>query len=330
MLKSLGIPLLLIATALSSGCATVKVKLFTDKSSPLREVTLSGSSFRKIAVLDVTGIISSRDDVSLLGEKPGILESLVARLRVAESDPYVKAILIKIDSPGGLTTASDILYHEIMSYKRRSGNPIVVSMMDVAASGGYMAALPADVITAHPTTVTGSVGVIFMRPGFSGLMEKLGLSVDVTKSGKNKDMGSPFRKATKEEEHLFQNIIDDLDKRFLALVQRHRHLTPANLALVKTARVFLAEKAKKIGLIDKICYLDGALEECRRLAGLTKDARVVVYRRSRYPNDNLYNNNTSESEVNPSMSLVDLGAFKTLGSAKSGFYAVWPPAIGGD
>jgi protease-4 len=319
---------LLIVLAISSSCATLKVKFFTDKSSPLREFTLRGSDSAKILVVDLNGVISGRDDVSLLGEHPGALESVVARLRLAESDSDVKALLLKIDSPGGLTTASDILYNELMKYKRHTGNPIVVSMMDVAASGGYMAALPADVITAHPTTVTGSVGVVFMRPGFSGLMEKLGISVDVTKSGKNKDMGSPFRKATKEEDRLFQELIDKLDERFLALVQRHRHLTPANLALVKTARVFLAEDAKKIGLVDKICYLDEALAECRRLAGLSKDARVVVYRRNRYPNDNLYNGNMSESGGNPSRSLIDLGSFNALGSLKSGFYAVWPPALG--
>lgn len=320
--------LLIIIVALSSGCATLKLKLFVDKSNPLREFTLSGNASSKILVVDITGIISSHDDVSLLGEKPGVLESVVAQLRLAETDPDIKALLLKIDSPGGTTTASDILYNEIMKYKRRTGNPIIVSMMDVAASGGYMAALPGDVITAHPTTVTGSVGVIFMRPGFSGLMEKIGISLDVTKSGKNKDMGSPFRKATKEEKKLFQDVIDKLDVRFLSLVQRHRNLTPENLKLVKTARVFLAEDAVKIGLIDKICYLDGALAECRKRAKLPKNVRVVVYRRNRYPNDNLYNTNTTASSHDASMSLFDSGILKTLGSAKSGFYAIWPPALG--
>ena len=318
---------LLLALASAAGCATLKVKLFTDKSTPLRECVISGSESPKILVIDIAGVISSHDDVTFLREKPGVLESVVSHLRLASKDPRIKAVLLKIDSPGGLTTASDILYHEIMSYKRRTGNPVVVSMLDVAASGGYMAALPADVITAHPTTVTGSVGVIFMRPGFSGLMEKLGLSVDVTKSGRNKDMGSPFRKASKEEDILFQDVIDKLDARFLDLVQRHRHLTPANLALVKTARVFIASDALKIGLIDKICYLDEAIDECRKLAKLDKDARVVVYRRTRYPNDNLYNSASSKSGVSAS-SLLDLGILNHLGTAKSGFYAVWEPALG--
>jgi protease-4 len=215
-----------------------------------------------------------------------------------------------------------------MKYKRRTGNPIVVSMMDVAASGGYMAALPADLITAHPTTVTGSVGVIFIRPGFSDLMKKIGLSVDVTKSGKNKDMGSPFRKSTEEENKLFQDVIDKLDNRFLSLVQRHRSLTPENLKLVRTARIFIAKDAVKIGLIDKICYLDGALAECRKRAKLSKNTRVIVYRRNRYPNDNLYNTTTSVSAHGASTSLIDVGIFNSLGAAKSGFYAIWAPALG--
>jgi protease-4 len=99
-------------------------------------------------------------------------------------------------------------------------------------------------------------------------------------------MGSPFRKSTEEENKLFQDVIDKLDARFLSLVQRHRNLSPENLKLVKTARVFLAKDAVKIGLVDRICYLDGALAECRKRAKLPKHTRVIVYRRNRYPNDN--------------------------------------------
>jgi protease-4 len=128
---------LFILIGLSSGCATLKLKLFVDKSHPLHEYTISGTATPKILVVDITGIISSHDDVSILGEKPGVLENVVAQLRLAENDSEIKALLLKIDSPGGMTTTSDILYNEIMKYKRRTGNPIVVSMMDVAASGGY-------------------------------------------------------------------------------------------------------------------------------------------------------------------------------------------------
>jgi protease-4 len=313
---------------LLTSCTSVKISLFTGKSEKLKEYRLSGNTKESILIIPVEGMISNSGEFSLFSEHPGMLENIKSQLESAEHNNSIKGVVLKINSPGGLVTASDILYNEIMNFKKKTGKKIVVSMMDLATSGAYMIALSGDIITAHPTTVTGSVGVIFLRPQFSGLMHKLGLGVDVTKSGINKDMGSPFRKSTEEENKLFQDVIDKLDNRFLSLVQRHRSLTPENLKLVRTARIFIAKDAVKIGLIDKICYLDGALAECRKRAKLSKNTRVIVYRRNRYPNDNLYNTTTSVSAHGASTSLIDVGIFNSLGAAKSGFYAIWAPALG--
>jgi len=316
-----------VSLAAMAGCANLKLNLFVDKSEPLLEYTLSGSGSEKILVIPIDGMITDHDEFSLLSEKPGMVENIVAQLRLAERDDRIKAVLLKIDSPGGLTTASEILYHEISEFKARTKKPIVVSMLGMATSGAYMASLPADVITAHPTTVTGSVGVIFMRPDLSGLLGKVGVEVDVTKSGPNKDMGSPFRKATPEERKTMQSLIDGLNAQFLALVKNHRNLSPEALRKIATARVFLAEDALKLGLIDKICYIDGALEECKRLGKLPKNARVVAYRRIHYHNDNIYNSSTSSHEGAPS-SLLDTGILRLMGSATGGFHSVWPVALG--
>jgi protease-4 len=210
-----------------------------------------------------------------------MVQEVVSHLRLAEKDDGVKAVLFKIDTPGGTTTASDILYHEIVAFKQRTGKKIVVCMMNLATSGGYYVSLPADVIMAHPTTVTGSIGVILMRPEVSGLMEKIGVDVQVNKSGENKDMGSPFRAITPTEENMLQELADTLGRRFVDLVKQHRQLDDQRLATVADARVFLADAAVEVGLVDKIGYLQDAIAEAKRLAALDDDARVVIYRRTR-------------------------------------------------
>jgi protease-4 len=194
--------------------------------------------------------------------------------------------------------------------------------MGVAASGGYYICLPADFILAHPTTLTGSIGVIFLRPGVSGLMGKLGLDVEVAKSGVNKDMGSPFRPPTAGEKALFQSLTDRLGQRFLQLVSTHRHPTPDALADIASARVYLAPEALALGLVDQIGYLPAALGEARRRAGLPEDSRVVVYRRQEYPDDTLYNPQSIFGGGFPP-AVVDLG----LPTGRpAGFYYLWPAA----
>src|SRR4030042_2774370 len=200
-------------------------------------------------------------------------------------------------------------------------------MMDMAASGGYYMSLPADTIMAHPTSLTGSVGVIFLQPKVMGLMDKLGLGVDVKEYGKNKDMGSPFRESTEEEQKLFQITINHLGERFTSLVKKHRKLDPQALAEMSTARLFLAEEALKLGLIDKIGYLSDAVKEAKLLAGLPGDARVVLYRRAEHPDDNLYSI-TGVATKDSRLSLINIELPESLNLA-TGFYYIWPGPIDG-
>ncbi|MBR9985446.1 MAG: signal peptide peptidase SppA [Desulfosarcina sp.] len=309
------------------GCATPRITLFSDASDPLREVTLEGSADDKILVIPITGVITDSAKSRTLRTMPSLVQEVVSHLRLAEADDRVKAVLFKIDSPGGTTTASDILYHEIVAFKQRTGKKVVVCMMNLATSGGYYVALPADVIMAHPTTVTGSIGVILMRPQVSGLMEKIGVDVRVNKSGENKDMGSPFRPITPAEENMLQDLADTLGRRFVDLVKQHRRLDGPRLATVADARVFLADAAVAAGLVDKTGYLQDAIAEAKALAALAADARVVVYRRTDYPNDNLYNTLTSGTRANPTP-MVDMGPIGDLLSLDAGFYYLWPQALG--
>jgi protease-4 len=310
-----------------SACTAPKLQLFQDGSVPLQEFTLRGKEQGKVLVVPVRGVISDAPDKGLLYSKPSMVQEVVSQIRLAEQDEEIRAIVLKVDSPGGSISASDILYHEITALKKRTGIKVVVAMMGVAASGGYYISLPADLILAHPTTVTGSIGVIFMGPKVKGLMDKIGVDMEVTKSGVNKDMGSPFRDSTDKEKAILEEIIDELAERFSNLVVEHRKLNKSQLKEVFSARVFLAKDALQQGLIDRIGYLDDALMEAQKLAGLPRDAKVIVYRRTEYPDDNLYNTFTNQS-VAGRVSLVDLGLENSVTVLGPGFYYLWLPATG--
>jgi protease-4 len=165
--------LMVCLVGISMGCSLPKINLFPE-AGPLKEVVLEGSGEDKILVISINGVISDQPKEKLLRSQPGMVQEVVTHLKRAEQDPRIKALLLKVNSPGGGVTASDILYHEISAYKARTGVKMVVAMMNLAASGGYYISLPADWIVAHPTTVTGSIGVIFARPQVSGFMEKYG------------------------------------------------------------------------------------------------------------------------------------------------------------
>jgi protease-4 len=252
---------------------------------------------------------------------------VVSHLNLAAKDSKVKAVILQIDSPGGSVTASDVLYHEIQDFKKRTQAKVLSMMMNLAASGAYYLALASDRIIAHPTTVTGSVGVIFIRPSLEGLMSKIGVKVETTKSGEYKDMGSPFRGATEEEKRLFQKIIEEMEERFVGLVAERRQMGSNRIKMISEGRIYTAGQALELGLIDRIGYLSDAVEETKKMAQLPDDARLVVYRRNRYHNDNPYNMFTEEHGGN-SPQIIDLGLSHYLTVPHAGFYYLWAPEFG--
>ncbi len=299
--------------------------LFGGAPQPYKEQTLSGSGGGKILLISVDGLISERAGESFMRTRPSVVEEVSAQLKLARKDKDIKAVLLKVDSPGGTTTASDIIYHELASYREQTGVKLVTVMMGLAASGGYYVALPSDHIAAHPTTVTGSVGVIFLQPRVAGLLDKIGVGVEVSKSGAQKDMGSPFRAATPEEKKLTESMVKAQAARFVELVQKHRKLEPAALTIVSTARVFTADEAKTLGLIDSVGYMEDAVAKAASLAGLPKDARVVTYRRRPGPNATWYQAGADAEDLRPSLLHIGLDSLLPL---SAGFYAVWSPGLG--
>jgi protease IV len=325
--KIYGLFLCFLTVILVSGCGGIHLSLWPDRTKPLKERVLEGKGEGKVAIISIAGFISESPRKELTGKEPSLVQEVVAQLRLAEKDLEVKAILLKVSSPGGTVTASDLLYHEIMALKERKKTKIVVMMMSTAASGGYYVSLPGDVIYAHPTTITGSIGVIFLRPTVTTLMDKIGVTVEINKTGKNKDMGSPYRTASADEKEIFTGLIDKMGKRFIDLVSKHRKIDQPQLAEVASARIFLAEEALSLKLIDKIGYLPEALKEAKKQAGLSENAKVVIYRRAASPDENIYSAApTGEGTAKPS--LIDLPLTDLFPTLQAGFYYLWAPGLG--
>jgi protease IV len=278
------IVVLLLVALLTAGCSVISLDL-SPRIRPLEEETVEGSGDAKILMMDLSGFLSDESTSSLLNitappPRVPLLVRVREELKKAAKDDKVKALVIRINTPGGTVTASDVIFREIELFKREKNIPIVAVMMDVAASGGYYVALAADVIVAHPTTVTGSIGVVMLSFNAEGLMQKIGVSANTVKSAERKDMGSPFRPMTPEERAIFQSVIDDLYRQFLSKVMERRKLPEATARTLADGRVYTAEQALSHRLVDRVGYMPDAIELARQQAGVEK-ARVIVYHRPR-------------------------------------------------
>ena len=310
--------------ALLAGCSVISLDL-NPKIRPLTEETVEGKSGPKILLMDVSGMISDEGTQPILnlGTPPPRVPLLVRvreELKKAEADTQVRAVIVRVNSPGGTVTASDILYREILSFKERTHRPVVAIMMDVAASGGYYLALAAVTIIAHPTTVTGSIGVIMLSVNAEGLMQKIGVAAVTIKSAEHKDMGSPFRTLTPEERAVFQAVIDDLQRQFLAKVVAHRKLAPETARKLADGRVYTADQALAHGLIDKIGYMSDAIATAKQAAGLD-DARVIVYHRPRQYRATYY----ARAEETSVSSADALSGMASIAASGPRFLYLWWP-----
>lgn len=275
-----GLSLLILLAALS-GCAFVNVPLF-QPPMPLEEVVVEGEGTKKILLLDISGTISEQGNSGgLLGRSSSSMISVIREsLQKAEKDRDLAGVILRINSPGGTVTASDIIHHDIVEFKKRKKVPVAACIMSVGASGGYYVAAAADEIISHPTAITGSIGVILMKFNVEGLMGKIGVEEQTVKSGDKKDIMSPFRKATPEEVKLAQEIIDQLYGRFLdvTMARPGNKLSRDELKKLADGRIYTAGQALEAKLIDRIGYLDDVITNIRKSVG-DDNARVVTYYR---------------------------------------------------
>ncbi len=308
---------------LLSGCSVLSIDL-QPRIRPLEEDTVEGKGTAKILLLDLSGVLSDEAPGLSLGTAPprvSLLARVQEELRKAEKDERVKALVVRINSPGGTITASDTLHREIHEFKQRKKVPVIAAIMDVGASGGYYAALAADTIVAHPTAVTGSIGVVMLTVNAYGLMEKIGVTPLAIKSGAMKDAGSPFRALTADERAVFQSVIDDMFGRFVRLIARSRRLPEERVRAIADGRVYTAEQALALGLVDRVAYLDQVLDLAKKAAGV-EEARVIMYHRPKEYRASIY----STASAPPAITETAIGQLAgILGGAGPRFMYLWWP-----
>ena len=308
-----------------SGCATHIHLDFMGKDRVKEVVLIKSKAKEKILVIDLNGPIAIKQKPGILNREGDLLSKIYYRLKNASEDPLVRGVILRLDTPGGEGTASDIIYNEILKFKEKTGIPVVALMMGVAASGGYYVACACDTIMAHPTTVTGSIGVIAVLPEVKKMLDKLGIEVNIIKSGKMKDTGSPFKELSEEEKAYIQEMVDEFYRNFLQVVLRNRKpfLSMEEIKKIADGRVYHARKALELKLIDEIGYFDDALQKVLKLASI-QDANVIAYTYHPLRKTNIYANTSPQG--NPFS--LEIKAFENLlPSLKTGFYYLWLPHL---
>ena len=220
----------------------------------------------KVALVRISGVILDSTDV-------------IEELKKHSKDSSVKAIVIRVDSPGGGVAPSQEIYEEILKIKEKK--KIVVSMGSVAASGGYYISSPADKIVANAGTLTGSIGVIMEIPNVAGLMEKIGVKTQVVKSGKHKDIASVFKSLSPEEKLILQTVLDDVHDQFIQAVSDARGMKFEDIKELSDGRIFTGRMAKKLGLVDELGNLQDAIMLAGKLTGI-KGEPDVVYEKEKF------------------------------------------------
>lgn len=230
----------------------------------------------KIAIIYIDGvIIGGRGQASLLGDSGGT-DAVIRQLHDARDDAGVRAVILRINSPGGSAPASQEVADEVKKL-RATGKPVVTSMADMAASGGYWIAAVTDKIYANPATITGSIGVYIPYANWEELYNKIGIHQEKIKSGPHKDILSPERQMTKDERAIIQTMVDDLYNQFVTVVAEGRHMDPDKVRQLADGRVYTGSQAKEVGLVDEMGTMYDAIDGTAKLAGIQGKPQIKEY-----------------------------------------------------
>lgn len=275
--------LLLACTLAGCGGLRFVVDLTTVEDALTESVVLEDDAARhraaKIALIDVTGLIIDARKPGLLSAGENPVAELAEALQKAGDDHRVHAVVLRINSPGGTVTASDVVYREVVRFRETTNKPVVILMADLAASGGYYLACAGDHIIAHPTSITGSIGVIIQTFNFSEGMRRVGIYADSITSGENKAIGSPFEPRQPEHRALLQGLVDEFYGSFLAIVTESRtQIRADDLSVVTDGRVVTGRRAYELGLVDEVGDLHDAFAAAKALADIPS-AKLVKYHR---------------------------------------------------
>ncbi len=311
-----------------SGCLPSRILIDLDppageieSTTVLKDDGASGTGH--VALIDVTGVIAH---VATPGAGENAVDSLVARLDQAERSD-ARAVILRINSPGGTVAATESMYRELVRFRERTGIPVVVSMSEVAASGGYYLSLGADHVVAQSTTITGSIGVIMQTVNLSGAMQKLGISARSVTSGPNKAMASPFEPEQEAHYGILQGIVDRFYADFRDRVAQGRNLSPEELDRLADGRVFTGSQAREEGLVDEVGDLHAAWEAAKRLAGVQRSSLRKYHTAGRSPRSAYARSagGTGEGGTTINLLSLDIGHPSEVVPAGAGFYYLWVP-----
>lgn len=290
-----------------------------------------GRTRDRVAVIDVSGMIMN-------GRTPGLLqqgENPVSRFREeldeARDDKHIKAVVLRLNTPGGAVTATDMMYRDLQLFKEQTGKPVVVLMMDVAASGGYYLSCAGDHVIAYPTTVTASIGVIIQTMSLQPALARIGIETDAITSGPNKDAGSPLSAPNENHRAVFQQVVDEMYASFTDVVRQARpDISKEDFAEVTDGRIVTGKRAHEVGLIDQLGDLDDAFAKAKSLAGIS-DASMIRYHRVLEYVGSPYAAVPGRSEASAGGAQVNLFQLNLGGGlgamAEPGFYYVWLPGV---
>lgn len=322
---------LIVAIGGSIGCRPaggIKISL-TPADRTLQEETVirEGMFAPKIAVVEISGVLLDQPVNLLFSEGENPVSYAQEQLKKAQADDSVKAVILRINSPGGTVTASEIIYDEVMRFKAQSGKPIVAMMMDVAASGGYYVACGTDRLFAYPTTVTGSIGVIMQLFSLQGSLEAIRMKTYAIKSGPFKDAGSPLRDLEPAEREYFEDIVNRFYKQFFGVVVKGRpNLTTEKLKELADGRVYTGEQAKALGLVDEVGNVYTAIEYLKKKTGHEK-MNVVVYHRPLEWKPNIYASSAGPSPRMSQAGPVQIDMSSIQDALRPKFLYLWAPGL---
>ena len=277
----------------------------------------------KIAIIDVDGFIST-NAAPIFPRHGTTVADVREKLQRAARDGRVRAVVLRINSPGGEVTASDMIHQEITRFRKETGRPVVAMLMGLAASGGYYVAAATDRIVAAPTSVTGSIGVVMHFINVQSLFGKIGLRPEVVKSGDKKDIGSATRAMTPEERRILEDINKAMFDRFMHVVRTGRPaLTDADVKVIADGRIISGQQAVDLHLADRTGYLDDAIAEAISLAGIS-GADVILYRAFPHYNANIY-----AGMAGAQRGVLEQGLELLLHRQGAAFLYVWSPGLAG-
>jgi protease-4 len=320
------------------GCGTPSLLITpVNNTGELKEdVVQPGKAWipTKVAIIEVDGLLANAKTGGLLTATENSLSLFTQQLEMAEKDGAVKAVVLRVNSPGGTVSASDAMYQLVMRFRKKTGKPVVASIQEVGASGAFYVSCAADKVMAQPTSIVGSIGVIFESMEFSGTLDKIGAKSWAITSGPLKEMGSPFKPLEPKERAVMNEMVTEYFARFVEIVHTRRPITEtvaadlgdyrkADYTGLFSGRVFSGEDAKRRGLVDETGLLSDAVDVAKTL-GKASDAEVIMYRRPYGYSGSIYASSHLGGVRSDSMTLDVPGAHSFV---PAGFYYLWQPGI---